>query len=85
MLMRYPNQFHCWFQIQFILHNKRDVSRFRSPAMPAGFACGEDLLLNIHRQSDVAVAMAMDVHKHATPDKERILVDSCILPFRYTG
>lgn len=53
--------------------------------MPAGFACGEDLLLNIHRQSDVAVAMAMDVHKHATPDKERILVDSCILPFRYTG
>lgn len=53
--------------------------------MPVGFTCGEDLLLNIHRQSDVAVAMTMDVHKHATLDKERILVDSCILPFRYTG
>lgn len=53
--------------------------------MPAGFARGKDLLLNIHRQSDVAVAVAMDVHEHDAPDKECILVDSCILPFRYTG
>jgi hypothetical protein len=41
-------------------------------------------LLIALRQSNVAVTMAMDVHEHCPSDKERIFVDSRILPLRHT-
>ncbi len=36
-------------------------------------------------QSNVAMAVAVDVHEHGRTDKKRVFVDSRILSLRYTG
>jgi len=38
MMMRHPNQIRCWLQILFMVHNERDVSCFRRPAVRTCFA-----------------------------------------------
>jgi len=85
MMMRQPNQIHCRFQILFIVHNERDVSCFRRPAVRACFAFCKNPLLIIFRQSNVSVTAAMDMHEHCASDKKRVFVDSRILPLRHTG
>ena len=53
--------------------------------MRACFAFRKDSLLIIFRQSNVTVAVAMDMHKHCRSDKKRVFVDSRILSLRHTG
>src|SRR5439155_18396882 len=72
-------------QIRFFVHNGRDVSCLRRPAVRACFALGKNPRLIHFRQSDVAVAAAMDMHEDRPSDKKRILVDSCILSLLHTG
>ena len=52
--------------------------------MLACFAFREDPFLIAFRQSNVAVSMAMDVHEHFPFHKERVFVNSRVLPLRHT-
>jgi len=51
----------------------------------ACFALRKHSLLITFRQSNVAVAVAMDMHEHCPSDKKCIFVNSRILSLRYTG
>jgi len=53
--------------------------------MGACFAFYKKPLPIASRQSNVAMAVAVDVHEHGRTDKKRVFVDSRILSLRYTG
>ena len=53
--------------------------------MWACFDFHENPFLIAFGQPNVAVTMAMDVREHFLSDKERIFVDSRILPLRHIG
>jgi hypothetical protein len=48
-------------------------------------ALGEDLLLAIQRQLDVAMAVAMDMHEHGTPDEKSVFMNPGVWPLRHAG
>jgi hypothetical protein len=50
----------------------------------ACFAFRENPFLIAFRQLNVTVTMAMDVHEHFASHKERVFVDSRVLPFCHT-
>jgi hypothetical protein len=60
------------------------VPCFRCPSVLACFAFRENPFLIAFRQSNVTVTMAMDVHEHFPSHKERVFVDSRVLPFCHT-
>ena len=64
---------------------KGDIALFRRPAVRPRFAFRKNVLLDIFRQSNIAVAMAVDVHEHCPSDKESIFVNARILALRHTG
>src|SRR5207248_11515333 len=84
VIVRHPDQFHYLLQIPFLAHNERDVSCFRRPTVRARFVLRQDELLIDSRQSNVAVAPAMDVHEHCPSDKKGVFMDSRILPLGHT-
>src|ERR1700719_3888326 len=79
VIVRQSDQLHCRRQIVFVARNKCDVAFFRRPAMRLRFALGKNSFLISFRQSDVAMAMAMDVHEHLSADKKGVFVDSSVL------
>lgn len=52
--------------------------------MRTRLAFGENSHLIVFGQSNVAMALAMDVREHRASDKEGVFVDSGILAFCYT-
>lgn len=85
VLIGKPNQSHGWFQIRLIIHDRRDVSGFRSPAVWARLAFGQNPLLVGFRQANVAVAVTVDVHEHGSSDEKGVFVDSRVRPLRHAG
>ena len=83
--MGYPNQFHCPFQVLFVLHDRRNVSGLRRPTMRARSAFRENPFLVRFRQANVAVAATMDMHEHCPSNKKRVFVDSRVLPLGHIG
>ena len=49
--------------------------------MRLGFAFGQNLFLQISRQLDVAMTVAVNVHKHGSSHKKGIFMNAGILPF----
>jgi hypothetical protein len=47
-------------------------------------AFGKDAFLNVLRQTNVAVAMPMNMHKHSSSDEKGIFVDSRVGPLCHT-
>ena len=85
MLMRQPDQFHGGFETVFIIHHGSDIALFWRPPVGAGLACGQDLLLNLLWQPDIAVTVTMNMHEHGVPDKKGVFMDACVGTFGDAG
>lgn len=46
--------------------------------MSAGFSIGKNPLLNVFWQSDITVAVTVDMHEHCAADKECVLMNSLL-------
>jgi len=53
--------------------------------MPSRFAFGKDSFLIGFRQSNVTMAMAVDVHKHLPADKKGVFMDPSVLALADIG
>ena len=62
IVMGSADQFHAGFERFFVIHQGRDIAAFWRPAMRSRFAFGKHPLLNIRRQPNIAMAMAVDVN-----------------------
>ena len=81
MRVRPLDQLQRWYQVGFGIYEECDVAGFGRPAMRARFAFGQDSLLVIGVQANIAMAWAMDVHEHRASDKERVFVNTRVRAF----
>jgi len=85
MIVRHADQLHCRSHIVFVAHDKSHVSFFRRPAMTTRFTFSQNSSLITFCQSNITMAVAMDVHEHCRSNEESVFVNAGVLFFGDTG